>query len=105
MVRSFIWFLAGVLALAVIVCGGWAHLPEDADERIQRPRAADRFPEAAGNPYHSSMVSPSREDFHLKNPLEGYRRLTFMMLDADVVAVSPSSVCLQPVTAPVRLGA
>src|SRR6266852_3313350 len=31
-------------------------------------------------------------EFHLKNPLEGYRRLTFMMLDADVVAVSPSSV-------------
>jgi len=30
--------------------------------------------------------------FHLKSPLEGYRRLTFMMLDADVVAVSPSSV-------------
>lgn len=30
-------------------------------------------------------------DFHLKNPLEGYRRLTFMMLDQDVVAVSPSS--------------
>jgi putative transposase len=31
-------------------------------------------------------------NFHLKNPLEGYRRLTFMMLDADMVAVSPSSV-------------
>jgi putative transposase len=31
-------------------------------------------------------------DFHMKNPLEGYRRLTFMMLDADVVAVSPASV-------------
>jgi transposase InsO family protein len=30
--------------------------------------------------------------FHLKNPLEGSRRLTFMMLDADVVAVSPTSV-------------
>jgi transposase InsO family protein len=30
--------------------------------------------------------------FHLKNPLEGYRRLSFMMLDADVVAVSPTSV-------------
>jgi transposase InsO family protein len=30
-------------------------------------------------------------DFHLANPLNGYRRLTFMMLDADVVAVSPSS--------------
>src|ERR1700704_341680 len=31
-------------------------------------------------------------NFHLKNPLEGYRRLTFMMLDADIVAVSPSDV-------------
>jgi putative transposase len=31
-------------------------------------------------------------DCHLKNPLEGYRRLTFMMLDAGTVAVSPSSV-------------
>jgi transposase InsO family protein len=30
--------------------------------------------------------------FHDAHPLEGYRRLTFMMLDADVVAVSPSSV-------------
>ena len=31
-------------------------------------------------------------DFEQKYPLEGYRRLAFMMLDADVVAVSPSSV-------------
>jgi putative transposase len=30
--------------------------------------------------------------FHLKNPLEAYRRLAFMMLDADIVAVSPTSV-------------
>lgn len=30
--------------------------------------------------------------YHHEHPLEGYRRLTFMMLDADVVAVSPSSV-------------
>lgn len=31
-------------------------------------------------------------DFHDNNPLEGYRRLCFMMLDEDVVAVSPSTV-------------
>jgi putative transposase len=31
-------------------------------------------------------------DFHDRNPLEGYRRLCFMMLDKDLVAVSPSSV-------------
>ena len=30
-------------------------------------------------------------DYHDGHPLEGYRRLTFMMLDDDVVAVSPSS--------------
>jgi putative transposase len=30
--------------------------------------------------------------FHLQNPLEGYRRLTFMTPDANVVAVSPASV-------------
>jgi transposase InsO family protein len=29
--------------------------------------------------------------FHREYPLEGYRRLTFMMLDRDLVAVSPSS--------------
>jgi putative transposase len=31
-------------------------------------------------------------DFHDAFPLEGYRRLTFMMLDANVVACSPATV-------------
>lgn len=31
-------------------------------------------------------------DYHDRHPLEGYRRLTFMMLDDDVAAVSPASV-------------
>ena len=31
-------------------------------------------------------------DFWLKNPLEGYRRCTYMMIDQNIVAVSPSSV-------------
>jgi putative transposase len=31
-------------------------------------------------------------DFHARYPLEGYRRLTFMMLDRDIVAVSPATV-------------
>ena len=30
--------------------------------------------------------------YYEEYPLEGYRRLTFMMLDANIVAVSPSSV-------------
>jgi len=31
-------------------------------------------------------------DYHVQHPLDGYRRLAFMMLDDDVVAVSPTSV-------------
>ncbi len=31
-------------------------------------------------------------EYHSKFPLEGYRHLTFMMLDADVVAASPATV-------------
>jgi putative transposase len=30
--------------------------------------------------------------YRSENPLEGYRRLSFMMIDAEVVAVSPSTV-------------
>jgi transposase InsO family protein len=30
--------------------------------------------------------------FHFEHPLEGYRRLTYMMLDADVVAAAPTTV-------------
>jgi transposase InsO family protein len=30
--------------------------------------------------------------FHAEHPLEGYRRLTYMMLDADLVAASPATV-------------
>ena len=31
-------------------------------------------------------------EFYLEHPLDGYRRLTYMMLDDDIVAVSPSTV-------------
>ena len=31
-------------------------------------------------------------EFYYQYPLEGYRRLCFMMLDREVVAVSPASV-------------
>jgi putative transposase len=41
------------------------------------------------------LTDPEKQailDFHDRFPLEGYRRLTFMMLDADLVACSPASV-------------
>ncbi len=30
--------------------------------------------------------------YYTRHPLDGYRRLAFMMLDADMVAVSPSTM-------------
>ena len=41
------------------------------------------------------LTDPEKQaiiDFYALFPLEGYRRLTFMMLDRDVVACSPASV-------------
>ena len=38
------------------------------------------------------MGKASIIEFYRQHPLEGYRRLTYMMLDADIVAVSPTSV-------------
>ena len=32
------------------------------------------------------------EDYFIEHPFEGYRRLTYMMMDEDIVAVSPASV-------------
>ena len=46
-------------------------------------------------PRHFWLLAWEREaiiTFAVGHPQEGYRRLTYMMLDADVVAVSPSSV-------------
>ena len=46
-------------------------------------------------PRGSWLLATERQailDFQNEHPDEGYRRLCFMMLDADVVAVSPSSV-------------
>ena len=61
----------------------------------------DRYGLADGHNKRRSPVTGGLEgtgrrepsgDCHAGHPLEGYRRLAFMMLDADVVAVSPSSV-------------
>jgi len=41
------------------------------------------------------LIPPERDAilrYYWDHPLEGYRRLTYMMLDADVVAVSPATV-------------
>ena len=68
-----------------------------------RPNPVEPLEQAAGNSRPAQRLVPRDfwlEDwekaaivaFHDLNPLEGYRQLAYMMLDADIVAVSPSSV-------------
>ncbi len=57
------------------------------EARPERPFRENRASETKG----LWFAKPPKPPFP-DGPLEGYRRLTFMMLDADVVAVSPSSV-------------
>ncbi len=42
--------------------------------------------------WSSTAIGPRIGQDHGEHPGEGYRRLTYMMMDDDVVAVSPSSV-------------
>src|SRR6267142_2305725 len=68
------------------MCGTWWWISSGAGRKKRRSALDDSSTGWACEPA-SSMIG-----FHREHPLEGYRRLTFMMLDADVVAVSPSSV-------------
>ena len=71
----------------------WAGLP--------RPKFADWVKRYGKANEHNAMVprdhwvTPEERakiiEFHGQHPLNGYRRLTFMMLDRDVVAVSPTT--------------
>lgn len=42
--------------------------------------------------WHEAWERAAILEFHDRHPFEGYRRLTFMMLDENIVAVSPTSV-------------
>lgn len=73
---------------------GWLGLSRGKFHRWQRAYGqANRH--NAPIPRHFWLLDWEREaivTFALDHPLDGYRRLSYMMLDADVVAVSPSSV-------------
>ena len=70
---------------------GWPRASSTTGEALRQGQRAQRawFPR---DDWLAAWEKQAIVDFHDRHPLEGYRRLTFMMLDADVVAVSPSSV-------------
>ena len=94
LVVQFIRYWAGRTGLSAFLLVGWLEIA-----RSKFSRWSSRL----GSPNQHNATVP--RDFWLEDwekaaiityhdlyPLEGYRRLTYMMLDADVVAVSPSSV-------------
>jgi hypothetical protein len=66
-------------------------LSATASKFYNSPERYGRANEHNGSVPRDFWLEPREKD-HLKNPFEGYRRLTFMILDHDVVAVSPASV-------------
>lgn len=57
------------------------------------PMKTMRWSRAIGGP-RTDWEKNAILGFHTSHPLEGYRRLTFMMLDANIVAINLSSVRL-----------
>lgn len=94
LVVQFVHYWAGRTGLSTSLLVGWLEIARSKFNRWNR---------RVGSPNQHNAAVPRDfwlEDwektaivtFHDLYPLEGYRRLTYMMLDADVVAVSPSSV-------------
>jgi transposase InsO family protein len=72
----------------------WLDLP-GGKYHAWRARQGQRNGHTGAQPRHFWRLEGEREAliaFAVAPPLEGYRRLTYRMLDADVVAVSPRSV-------------
>jgi putative transposase len=94
LIVQFIRHWAGQTGLSIWVLVGWLEIARS---------KLNRWSRRLGSPNQHNATVPRDfwlEDwekaaiiaFHDLCPLEGYRRLSYMMLDADVVAVSPSSV-------------
>jgi len=74
------------------LCAGWACFP--ASSATSEPATGKLTSATAGlraTPGWEAWEKRAILDFYGRFPLRGYRRLTFMMLDAGVAAVSPTS--------------
>ncbi len=73
---------------------GWLGLPSSKYHQWQKRygRPNDHNGRTPRDGWLAAWEKQAILDYQAQFPLEGYRRLAFMMLDEDVVAVSPSSV-------------
>jgi len=93
-VVSFVGHWAGRTGFPVVRFCGWLGLPRGRLYEWRRRRGAENRHNAA-MPKDGWLLAWEKEAiaaFALANPGEGYRRLAYMMIDANVVAATPSSV-------------
>ena len=93
-VVDFVWFWSGKTELPVERFAGWLGVARGKlfDWRKRYGKVNEHNALVPRDHWLEAREKKAIVDFHAQNPLEGYRRLTFMMLDKDVVAASPSSV-------------
>jgi transposase InsO family protein len=92
-VVEFVLFYAALTGLAIARMVGWIGIGRDRFYDWRR-RHGQTNRHNADTPRDFWLEPWEREAivaFHREHPFEGYRRLTYMMLDRDVVAVSPST--------------
>ena len=91
---DFIRDLADLTELPVARLIAWAGLPKGKfyDWKQRYGKVNEHNANIPRDHWLTSREQQAILDFHESNPFEGYRRLTFMMIDEDVVAASPSSV-------------
>jgi transposase InsO family protein len=91
---DFIRDLAALTELPVTRLIGWAGLPKGKfyDWKQRYGKVNEHNAHIPRDHWLTAQEQQAILDYHWRNPLEGYRRLTFMMIDEDVVAASPSSV-------------
>ena len=94
LVVQFIRYWAGRTGLSVLLLIGWLEIARSKFNRWSRRLGSPNQHNATipRNFWLEEWEKAAIIAFHDLHPSEGYRRLTYMMLDADVVAVSASSV-------------
>lgn len=83
------WSERTELPLKLLLC--WSDVPSSKfyDWRSRYGKAIEHNGKVPRDHWLEPWERQAILDYHERNPLEGYRRLTFMMIDEDVVAASP----------------
>jgi len=92
-VVDFVMYWSSRTGLATLLLVGWIEISRSKfyDWKMRYGRVNEHNGSVPRDHWLEPWEREAIVTFHDEYPLEGYRRLTFMMMDADVMAVSPST--------------